>query len=155
MNATMVNAAWITYTQNAATYSVSLSKGTGISSVSINGVNTSSSTFTEGSSVTISATPSSGYTFSNWTGSGTVSANPYTFTIYGNVSYTANASVGTYIVQFLKGNHGSGTNSSLNKTYNQNLTLPQALFTRTGYTQTDWASDLDGKVWANSLGGTY
>ena len=155
MDATMVNTTWITYTQNAATYSVSLSRGTGISSVSINGVNTSSSTFTEGSSVTISATPSSGYTFSNWTGSGTVSANPYTFTIYSNVSYTANASVGTYVVQFLKGNHGSGTNSSLNKTYNQNLTLPQALFTRTGYTQTDWASDLDGKVWANSLGGTY
>ena len=68
---------------------VTLSKGTGISSVSGDGSKTI------GSSVSISATVSPGYTFSKWTNSsGTEIStnNPYTFTMpNSDVSYTANA----------------------------------------------------------------
>lgn len=141
--------AYVTYTQNAASYTVSLSRGTGISSVSGSG------TYTEGDLVTIRATPSSGYSFVNWTGSETSTANPYSFYIYGNKSYTANASSATYLVQYKAGTYGSGTDSSVYKTHGTNLTLKGAQFTRSGYTQTDWASDAAGTVWANILGGTY
>ena len=141
--------AYVTYTQNAASYTVSLSRGTGISSVSGSG------TYTEGSSVTIRATPSSGYSFVNWTGSETSTSNPYTFYIDSNKSYTANASSATYLIQYKAGTYGSGTDSSVYKTHGTNLTLKGAQFTRSGYTQTDWASDADGTVWANTLNGTY
>lgn len=148
-NGAICTDAYVTYTQNAASYTVSLSRGTGISSVSGGG------SYTEGDLVTIRATPSSGYSFVNWTGSETSTANPYSFYIYGNKSYTANASSATYLVQYKAGTYGSGTDSSVYKTHGTNLTLKGAQFTRSGYTQTDWASDAAGTVWANSLGGSY
>lgn len=149
MDATMCNGAWVTYTQNTPTYTVTLSRGSGISSV------TGGGSYTEGSLVTIRATPSSGYSFANWTGSETSTANPYSFYIYSNKSYTANAASQSYTIQFLKGSYGTGTNSSIVKTHGSPVSLPTAIFTRSGYTQTDWASDAEGTIWANGLGGTY
>lgn len=149
MDATMCNGAWVTYTQNTPTYTVTLSRGSGISSV------TGGGSYIEGSLVTIRATPSSGYSFASWTGSETSTANPYSFYIYSNKSYTANAASQSYTIQFLKGSYGTGTNSSIVKTHGSPVSLPTAIFTRSGYTQTDWASDAEGTIWANGLGGTY
>jgi len=47
-------------------------------------------THDEGTSVTITATPNSGYTFSNWTGDVSSSSNPVTFTMDSNKSLKAN-----------------------------------------------------------------
>lgn len=141
--------AYVTYSQNTPTYTVSLSRGTGINSVSGSG------TYNEGDYVTIRATPSSGYNFVNWTGTNTISSNPYNFYIYENRSYTANASSSTYLIQYKAGTYGAGTKSSVNKTHGTNITLKGAQFTRSGYTQTAWASDAAGTVWANTLNGTY
>ena len=45
--------------------------------------------FVEGSSVTISATPSENYSFKQWTGTGSGTANPLTFKITSNTTITA------------------------------------------------------------------
>jgi len=75
-------------------YTVTLTKGTGISSVSGNG------TYHYGKLVTLGATVSTGYTWTNWTGTNTNSNINYSFNISGNVSYTANAKINTYTVSY-------------------------------------------------------
>ena len=52
-------------------------------------VTPSSGTYDEGSSVTISATPSENYSFKQWTGTGSGTANPLTFKIISNTTVTA------------------------------------------------------------------
>ena len=52
-------------------------------------VDPSSGTFDEGSSVTLLATPSENYSFKQWTGTGSGTANPLTFKIISNTSITA------------------------------------------------------------------
>ena len=51
-------------------------------------VDPSSGTFDEGSSVTLLATPSENYSFKQWTGTGSGTANPLTFKIISNTSIT-------------------------------------------------------------------
>ena len=60
----------------------------------------------------------------------------------------------TYRVIFAPGKDGSGAESTVTKTYGTDITLHGALFTRTGYTQTGWATT-DGGVKVYELGGTY
>lgn len=64
--------------------------------VSISGshvTTTGGGTYEQGQSCTITATPASGYQFTNWTINGTTqSANPYTFTVTGNTTIVANTS---------------------------------------------------------------
>ena len=52
-------------------------------------VTPSTGTYDEGSSVTISATPSENYSFKQWTGTGSGTANPLTFKIISNTTITA------------------------------------------------------------------
>jgi len=54
------------------------------------GAVTGAGTFPAGSRVTISATPSHGYNFVNWTGSATVNTASHTFTVNDNMNFTAN-----------------------------------------------------------------
>jgi uncharacterized repeat protein (TIGR02543 family) len=137
------------YSAPPTNYTVTLNKGTGISSV------TGGGTYLSGTSVSISATPSSGYEFNGWTGYNTSSSNPYTFTLGQNRTYTANAKIKTYTVTYNKGTYGSGTNTTATKTHGQTLTLADAIFTRTGYTQNGWASDAAGTTKAYNLSGSY
>ena len=149
MSGEICSGASIAYTQNVATYTVSLSKDSGIASVSGGG------TYESGDSVSISATPSTGYKFVNWTGYGTSTSNPLTFTIGQNRTYTANSTRLTYTVSYNAGTYGSGTNTSDIKTYGTALTLKGAIFSRSGYTQTGWASDAAGTTLAYTLNGSY
>lgn len=72
------------YTRNS--YSVTLNKGTGISTV------TGAGSYLYGQSVTINSTVASGYSWVNWTGTSQITTQKYTFTMPENdVSYTANA----------------------------------------------------------------
>ena len=52
-------------------------------------VDPASGTYDDGSSITISATPSENYSFKQWTGTGSGTANPLTFKIISNTSITA------------------------------------------------------------------
>ena len=66
-------------------FDVTLNKGAGIASISGAGQ------YTPGTSVTISATPASGYVFKDWTGYATATTISYTFTMPSqNVTFTAN-----------------------------------------------------------------
>jgi endoglucanase len=53
-------------------------------------LNPSGGTYTAGTSVTITATPASGYRFNNWSGGVTGTTNPVTVTVNANLSLTAN-----------------------------------------------------------------
>ena len=84
--------------KSTTVYNVSLSHGSGISSV------TGSGNYITGASVTLGAVVDSGFTFSNWsetTGGAQVSSiNAYTSTINSDWDYTANATGNTYTVSF-------------------------------------------------------
>ena len=77
-------------------------------------------------------------------------------------SYTANASItlypvwtpDTYAVTYHPGDNGTGSQAIDSKTHDVALTLRGAVFTRTGYTQTGWATP-DGGAKAYELGGSY
>lgn len=60
----------------------------------------------------------------------------------------------TYIVTYLPGINGTGTQTTDTKTQGVDLTLKGAIFTRTGYTQTGWATT-DGGEKVYDLNGTY
>jgi hypothetical protein len=60
-------------------------------------------TYASGTSVTISATPASGYHFTGWSGTYAGSTNPYTFTINQNYDETANFKTGLLDQTFYTG----------------------------------------------------
>jgi uncharacterized repeat protein (TIGR02543 family) len=87
------------------TFKVSVSKGTGINSVSGAG------TYNYGSSATISATPSGGYHFTNWSGDSTSTSSSITVAnITSTKSYTANAARNSGTVYYYA-NGGSSTSN--------------------------------------------
>ena len=106
------------------TTAVTASAGTGVSTASGGG------TYRYGKSVSVSATPKAGYTFSGWTSSDTTvaansTANPYTFTVSkaGAVTLTATATANTntaYKVNYYKmdtsGNYPATPTSTSNLT---------------------------------------
>ena len=77
-------------------------------------------------------------------------------------SYTANTAItlypawtpDTYVVTYLPGINGTGSQATDSKTHDVALTLSGAVFTREGYTQTGWATT-DGGTKAYELGGSY
>ncbi len=79
-------------------YSVSLTKGTGISAVSGDG------NYITGSAATLGATVSSGYNWNKWTqtsgGADVSSTQAYSGTISGNWAYTANATIIKYEIKY-------------------------------------------------------
>ena len=81
------NMDWLT---EKVKYTASVSANTG-GSATING-GTANVTIEDGSTVTLAATPSTGYTFKNWTVNGSVvsTENPYVATVTGNTQYVAN-----------------------------------------------------------------
>ena len=60
----------------------------------------------------------------------------------------------TYAVTYHPGTNGTGSQATDSKTHAVALTLSGAAFTRTGYTQTGWATT-DGGTKAYELGGSY
>ena len=157
---TKIGNAGASYTPTAATtlyaqwtlnqVKLTLTKGSNISSVTIDGTSTTSKNVTPGTSVTIAATPSSGYHFTNWTGYATITNNPYTFTIKEARSYTANAVANTYTVKYNGGTGATGSTASSSHTYGTAKTLTANGFSKFGHTFKGWATSLDranaGKV---------
>ena len=127
----------ITYTPK---YTLTLEKGTGISSVSGGG------SYASGTSVTVSATPSANYNFTNWTNSsGTVvsTSASYTFNLTTNTTLTANAGLNTYDIIY-DANGGSGAPSKQTKIHGVNLTLSATKPTFVGHSFKNWNTKPDG-----------
>ena len=125
-----------------------------------------SQTKTYGVSLTLYSTAPTrtGYTFLGWsTSSSATSATYCTGASHTtNNSYTTNAAatmyavwqVITYTITYKPGSSGTGSQTTDTKTYNQSLTLKGAIFTRTGYAQTGWATS-DGGAQAYALSASY
>jgi predicted outer membrane repeat protein len=77
------------YTQNEYTLTITSVHGTVAK-------NPDKATYHEGDVVQLTATPSTGWSFANWTGGLTGSTNPGSVTIHGNMSVTANYTLNTY-----------------------------------------------------------
>jgi len=79
------------FTQNEYTLAITSAHGTVAR-------NPSQATYHEGDVVQLTATPNAGWTFANWTGGLTSTANPSFVTIHGNTSVTANYTQNAYTI---------------------------------------------------------
>ena len=109
-------------------YSVTLTKGTGVSDVKLDGTSVSAAkNYITGATAELDATVFTGYTWTNWTGSSTIATKSTSITVNGNKSYTANATANKYTI-----------------TYNYNnaaiITFASGEYAETGY-YIDWDSD--------------
>lgn len=92
----------------------------------------------------------------------TTGHNNYVFTISSINGCTDGKSCGawttyaipTYTISYNKGTNGTGTNTSDTKTCGTTLTLKGAIFTRTGYNLTGWATS-DGGAKVYDVSGSY
>ena len=125
------------YTRNS--YTVTLNKGTGISSVSGAG------TYEYGSTVVIDAQVNAGYTWSSWTGTIPNATKTYSFTMPNyNIVNTANASAITYTISYNGNGATSGSTASSIHTYGVAKNLTANGYSKTGYTFTGWNTNADG-----------
>ncbi|MGO5053986.1 InlB B-repeat-containing protein [Lachnospiraceae bacterium LCP25S3_G4] len=125
-------------------YTVSVSAGTGIESVSGGG------SYYYGATSTVDAAVKTGYTWKNWSGTYTSISKRYSFTVIGNVALTANAEANTYYIVFYP-NGGSGTMTTMTCKYDQTYTLPEMSFTPPAHpcTYLGWNTD------ANAYSASY
>lgn len=135
---------YITYT---STYKLTVRAGTGISSV------TGGGTYNEGTSKRITATVSTGYTWSKWvyTSSGsryTTTQNP-TITINSDIDLTAQATPNTFTIAYNK-TTGSGVMNPTTATYDEYVELRANTFTKDKHIFKGWATSEEGpKVYDN------
>ena len=105
--------------------------------------NPSTATYTYGQVVTLTATPNAGYSFGNWSGDATGSANPVLITINANKSVTANFSQNTYTLNITAANGSVAKNlDKANYNYNEIVTLTATA--NAGYSFGNWSGDATG-----------
>jgi hypothetical protein len=110
------------------TYTVTVNKNTtAIATV------TGSGTYTQGDKVTISASPKTGYHFTNWSGDSTSSSNPLTLTssISRNYSVKANGAVNTGTIEYYANSTGvtAATGHTMNSSTGKSNTTTSVSYT--------------------------
>lgn len=130
------------FSQNAYTISTSSSPANG-------GTTSGGGSFSHGDNATVSAVPSTGYTFVNWTQGGTVvSTNAsYSFTVTSGLTLVANFSQITYTVALSSAPAAGGTTSGAG-TYGSGTTATVTATPATGYRFVNWTRG--GTVVSNS-----
>ena len=115
-------------------YSVSTS-----SSPAAGGSTAGGGSYSYGSSVTVFATPATGYQFVNWTQSGTVVSTSvsYTFTATSNRTLVANFSLLNYTIS-VSPNPAAGGSSSGGGTYTHGTSVTVTAYPATGYQFVNW-----------------
>ncbi len=123
------------FTANTYTVGVSANPTNG-------GTATGGGTFTHGQSCTVTATPASGYTFTNWTENGNVvSTNTsYTFTVNGNHTLVANFTANTYTIN-VSANPSNGGTATGGGTFNYGQSCTVTATAASGYTFTNWTEN--------------
>jgi hypothetical protein len=133
-----------TYTANFTTqYSLTTSvTPSGGGTASPSGVNW----YNSGQTVSVSATPSAGYSFSNWTGDLTGSTNPASLIMSGPKSVTANFGQNQYTLTVnVNPSVGGSVTKNPNKTtyvYGEQVTLTATA--NSGYSFSGWSEDVSG-----------
>jgi uncharacterized repeat protein (TIGR02543 family) len=124
------------------------------SSPAAGGTTTGAGSFTPGTSVTVTATANSGYTFVNWTENGVIaSASPtYTFALAANRTLVANFSINTYTLN-LSANPAAGGTVTGAGTFNAGTSVTATAAANTGYTFTNWTDG--GSVVSTNLSYTF
>lgn len=99
-------------------------------------------TFNSGSSVTVTATPKAGYSFTNWTESGNVVSTiaSYQFTLSGNRTLVANFSQSQNTVT-LSSNPALGGTTSGGGSFNTGALVTVTATPNVGYTFTNWTEN--------------
>ena len=119
------------------------------SNPSTGGTTTGGGSFNSGASVSVTATPNVGYTFSNWTEGLIVvsSGSNYTFTISGNRTLVANftAIVSTYTLN-VTAVSGTVVKNPNQATYNSGVNVVLTATPATGYVFTSWSGDATGST---------
>jgi hypothetical protein len=107
-----------------------------------------------GQSATVTASPASGYTFTNWTENGSVvSANAsYTFTVTKNRNLTANFSTNSFTIG-LSSNPVAGGTTSGGGNYSHGQSATVIASPASGYTFTNWTEN--GSVVSNNASYTF
>ena len=129
-------------TPTTTTYTINATAGAG-GSVTINGEAVSQKSVNKNSTVTLVATPSTGYRFVNWTsGTSPVSTDAtYEFTATGNTSLVANFEQTQYTVTVAAGVGGSayiGTKGTTEKTVSHNENVTITAEANDGYRFVEW-----------------
>ncbi|MDR0307882.1 MAG: InlB B-repeat-containing protein [Chitinispirillales bacterium] len=107
----------------------------------------SGTSFSAGTSVTVTATANSGYTFSDWTGApqgAAASGNSITFVMNSNVTLTANfnqTQAQTYTLTVNRNNNAYGTTDPTGTSQrNANASVTVTAIANSGYTFTNWTT---------------
>lgn len=111
--------------------------------------NPNASTYAAGTAVTLTATPSSGFTFSGWSGDLTGTTNPATLTMNANKSVTATfTSTGTTTFTLSTSVSGSGSISlsPAGGTYASGTVVTVTASPASGYTFSGWSGALSGST---------
>ncbi len=106
------------------------------------GTTSGAGAYTAGTSVTANATPSTGYSFVNWTESGNIvsTSSSYTFPLNGNRSLVANFVINTYTLSATASPTvgGTVTKDPNQANYNYGTTVLLTASPNAGYTFTNW-----------------
>jgi uncharacterized repeat protein (TIGR02543 family) len=120
------------------------------SSPSVGGTTTGAGSFTPGSSVTLTATPNTDYTFVNWTeGTNIVSTNAtYTSPLNASRTLVANFALtasNTFTLNAIA-NNGTVIKNPVLAVYNNGATVQLTATPNSGYTFVSWSGDATGSV---------
>ncbi len=118
-------------------HTIDVRKSTGISSVSGGG------TYCYGTYVTISASSSTGYDFTNWNNDSSMSSSSYGFYVNSGGTYTAYAKAGTIAVTFWRNTSASDSEkTSKSYTYGDiNQAFPAVGWQMAGYHMNGWGNN--------------
>ena len=111
------------------------------------GITTGGGSFTAGSSVTVTATPNSGYTFVNWTENLTIASTnaSYVFPLNASRTLVANFASSTFTLNVTAVNGTVVKNPNLTA-YNSGAIVQLTATPATGYTFTGWTGDATGSL---------
>ncbi len=127
-----------------------MSSGFTLNVVSVNGTaikNPVLASYNPGAIVQLTATPSTGYTFTGWSGDATGSLNPLSVTMNANKNITANfALTGSGFSLNVTANNGSVLKNPNMVSYTSGASVVLTATANSGYTFTGWSGDATGSV---------
>ncbi|RYY99865.1 MAG: carbohydrate-binding protein [Chitinophagaceae bacterium] len=111
--------------------------------------NPAGSSFTSGTTVTLTATPAAGYTFTGWSGSATGTANPITITMDANKTLTANYAAQAptqYSLSVTTSGSGTVSGNPAGGTYTAGTVVTLTATPASGYSFSGWSGALSGSA---------